>query len=191
MQKELRILLAASAFSMFAAGLFGPIYAVFVENIGGDLLTAGGAYSVFAISAGVLIFFISRWEDKVKHQEKLVVLGYAIASCGFLGYLFVSKPWHLIIVQVIFGVGEAIGTPAYDGLYSSHLDHGKFISQWGLWDSMAWIVTGIAAAVGGFFASVYGFRSLFMVMFVLSLLGLVSSALLLMRSKKQSRKRKR
>ena len=43
MKRKLKILLMASALLMLAGGLFGPIYAVFVEQIGGDLLTAGGA----------------------------------------------------------------------------------------------------------------------------------------------------
>ena len=51
MQRKLKILLFASALFMLAGGLFGPIYAVFVEEIGGDLLTAGGAYAAFSIAA--------------------------------------------------------------------------------------------------------------------------------------------
>ena len=61
MQKALKILLMASGLSILAGGLFGPIYAVFVEQIDGDLLTAGTAYAIFAIVAGVIIFLVSRW----------------------------------------------------------------------------------------------------------------------------------
>jgi MFS family permease len=173
---------------MLAAGLFGPIYAVFVEEIGGDLLTAGSAYSAFAIAAGILIFFISRWEDHVKHQEKLVVAGYALSCLGFLGYLLIREPWHLFVVQVIFGLGEAINTPAYDGLYSKHLDRGKFASEWGLWDSMYYITIGISAAIGGFLASLYGFRFLFVIMFFVSVIGLIISTFLVVRKKRAKRK---
>ncbi len=183
MQKELRILLFSSALFILAGGLFGPIYAVFVERIGGDLLTAGGAYSAFAIAAGVLLFFISRWEDHVKHQEKLVVLGYLFSAAGFLGYLMIRNPIDLFIVQIIFGLGEAIGTPAFDGLYSKHMDRGKFISEWGMWESMNLILTGVAAIAGGFLATVYGFRSLFVLMFILSIFGLLASTLLFTRKK--------
>ena len=179
MKKQLKILLGSSALFMLAGGLFGPIYAVFVEGIGGDILTAGIAYSGFAIAAGVLIFFVSRWEDHVKHQEKLVIAGYFLSCLGFLGYLFVKTPFHLLIVQVILGLGEAVSTPAYDGLYSKHLDKGKFASEWGLWDSTAYITAGVAAIAGGWYAKAYGFRSLFGVMFILSLAGLMISLMLL------------
>jgi MFS family permease len=175
MKKELKVLLWASGFMMLAGGLFGPIYAVFVEEIGGDVLTAGGAYSAFALSAGVLIFFLSKWEDHHKHAEKLVIAGYVLALMGTLGYLFVKTPMHLFVVQIIFGIGEAIGTPAYDGIYSRNLDKGKYISEWGAWESMAWIIQGISAAVGGLIAAVFGFQVLFGIMAGLSLTGLLIS----------------
>lgn len=184
MQNELRILLFSSALFSLAGGLFGPIYAVFVEQIGGDLLTAGGAYSAFAIAAGVLMFFISRWEDHVKHQEKLVVLGFLLSCVGFLGYLLIRNPTDLFVVQIIFGISEAIGAPAFDGLYSKHMDKGKFASEWGAYESMVWIVMGIAAISGGFLATLYGFRSLFAIMFILSIFGLLASTLLLARKKR-------
>lgn len=189
MQRELRILLLSSALFLLAGGLFGPIYAVFVEEIGGDLLTAGTAYSVFAIAAGIIIFFLSRWEDHIKHQEKLVIIGYALSCMGFLGYLLIRKPLDLFMVQIIFGVGEAIGVPAYDGLYSRHLDKGKFISEWGLWESMNYLVLGVSAAVGGFLAKLYGFRFLFVIMLILSVLGLIVSIFLVVRKKRMSSKK--
>jgi MFS family permease len=164
--------------------MFGPIYAVFVEEIGGDLLTAGSSYALFSIAAGILIFFISRWEDHVKHQEKLIVIGYAIKAVAFMGYLFVGNPLDLFIVQAILGIGEAIGVPAYDGLYSKLLDNGKFISEWGLWESMFYIVTAVAALFGGFLANIYGFRFIFVIMFGFSILAVFSSAMLLSRKVK-------
>jgi MFS family permease len=166
---------------MLAGGLFGPIYAVFVEEIGGDLLTAGAAYSGFAIAAGILIFLISRWEDHVKHKEKLIIAGYVFSCIGFAGYLLIKAPVHLFIVQIIFGLGEAVGTPAFDGMYSKHLDKGKFISEWGLWESMSYITLGVAAIAGGFLANTYGFKFLFWIMLGLSILGLVASLFLVSR----------
>ncbi|NOX71201.1 MAG: MFS transporter [Candidatus Micrarchaeota archaeon] len=185
MQKELKILLSSSGLFMLAGGLFGPIYAVFVENIGGDLLTAGAAYSAFAVAAGIMIFLLGRVEDRSRYQEIFVIAGFSINCTGYLGYIFVSNPFQLFIVQIIFGIGEAISTPAFDGLYSKHLDKGKYASEWGIWESMQWILTAIAAGAGGFIASAYGFRILFIMMLLLSIAGLVVSSLLLHRRKKK------
>ena len=122
MRRELKILLLAASLFLLAGGLFGPVYAVFVEEIGGNLLIAGSAYGLFSIITGVLIFLISRWEDHIKYQEKLVIVGYLMSSLGYLGLIFVRAPIHLFIIESIFGIGTAVQTPAYDGLYSKHLD---------------------------------------------------------------------
>jgi len=183
MRKELKILLFASALFTISGGLLGPIYAVFVEQIGGDLLTAGGSYSAFAISMGAIIFFISRWEDHVKHQEKMVIIGLTLSSLGFFGYLLVQSPIHLFIIQAILGIGGAVWIPASDSIYSKNLDKGKFASEWGLWDSIYWISMGLSASIGGFLANIYGFRFLFAVMFFVSLAGLITSVFLIYKKK--------
>lgn len=185
MQRELKILLTASTFFMLAAGLFGPIYAIFVEEIGGDLLTAGGAYGAFSISAGILVFIISRWEDHAKHQEKFVVLGYLISVIGFAGYLLIRNPIDLFIVQIIFGIGEAVHVPAFDGLYSKHLDKGKFASEWGLWETQYRITSAVAAGIGGVISYIFGFRALFMIMLIISVTGFLISSLLVSTRKKK------
>jgi len=189
MKKELKILLVVSGIFIFAGGLFGPLYAVFVEGIGGDLITAGGAYSAFAISAGVLVFIISKWEDHVKHTEKLIIAGYAISAIGYFYYIFVRDPLNLFIVQVIFGIGQAVCSPAYDGLYSRSMDKGRYVFQWGIWESMSRIVMGVSALLGGFIALYYGFSTLFVIMFVLSLLGVLVSLLLIKNGSIKSKKR--
>lgn len=179
MNRTLNILLLASALFTLAGGLFSPIYAVFVEQIGGNLLDAGGAYAAFSLSAGILVFLISRWEDHTKHMEKFVVLGYMLSCLGYLGLIMVRNPLDLFLVQVVFGIGQAVNLPAYDGLYSKSLDRGKFAYEWGLWESMFLIVSAIAAPIGGFLAQTYGFSLLFTIMLGFSILGLLSSALLI------------
>jgi len=181
MKKELKILLLTSVLFFLAGGLLGPIYAVFVQEIGGDLLTAGTAYSIFAIATGILIYLISKIENRMKHIEVFVTLGYGIKSIGFLGYLLITSPIHLFIVQIIMGIGEAILTPAYDGLYTKHIQKGKTVYEWGVWESLTWITVGIAAIIGGFVAKVYGFQVLFVFMLIASVLGTISSSALLIK----------
>ena len=69
------------------------------------------------------------------------------------------------------------------GTVEKYLDKGKFVSEWGIWESTSYIVTGISAGVGGFFATLYGFRALFVLMLFLSLAGLITSMSLIKRTK--------
>lgn len=188
MRRELRTLFWADSLANFAAGLFGPIYAVFVEEIGGDLLTAGAAYSVFAIVSGLAMYLISKWENRSKHKEMILIFSYFLSTLGFLGYLFVKTPIHLFIVQIIFGISVAFCWPVFDGLFSKWLDKGKFVYQWGSYDALWSILSGISALIGGALANFYGFRFLFFIMFFISLIGLMVSLFLI--SKKKSKKKK-
>lgn len=179
MKKELKVLLAVSAMFTLAGGLFGPIYAVFVEQIGGDLLDAGGAYAAFSIATGVLIFILGRWEDHVKHMEKLIIIGYLLNVFGFVGYLLIRNPMDLFLVQILFGISAAINTPAYDGLYSKLMDRGRYASEWGMWESQYYIIGAVAAVSGGFLAEMYGFAFLFQIMLGISIIGFLFTLLLL------------
>lgn len=179
MRKELKILLTASAFSLLGAEMIGPVYAVFVEQIGGDLSTAGYAYGTLALVAGIVTFAMGHWADKLGHERKLIIFGYGVSTMAIFGYLFVSEPVHLYAVQVVLGLGSAIRTPSYDSLYSKYLRPGKYASEWGAWESMYWFVTAGAAVIGGWIAHTFGFDTLFMVMFVLAFLGTLSAGLLL------------
>lgn len=181
MNTELKILNAASAFSVFAAGLFGPFYAVFIREIGGGAFIAGSSYSIYAIAAGILIYFSSRLEDGDVDTRKLVIAGYMLATVGFFGYLFVEDPLQMFLVQAVVGVATAVRSPAFDEVYSRNLDEGRYAYEWGIWESMYWVVTGISAFVAGFIIQNFGFEVLFTSMGVFSLVGTVISAALIFR----------
>ena len=185
MNRELKILFITSGFFFLAGGLFGPIYAVFVEQIGGDLLIAGTAFGAFSITTALFTFILSKWEDRVKHQEKLVVAGYFLSCIGFAGYLLIKQPFDLFIVQIIFGLGDAVTLPVWDSLYSKHLDKGRYASEWGSWEAMRSVIIAIAASLGGLLAGIYGFRFLFLLMLLLSLIGFFLSLSLILKQRRK------
>ncbi|MFC1663463.1 MFS transporter [Patescibacteria group bacterium] len=169
----LKILLITNAMVLLAGFMLGPIYALFVTDIGGDILDAGWAWAIYAMAAGVTVYILSKVENKHKHKEKFLVAGYLIMATGFFGYIFVHSIFTLFLVQIIIGLGEAMYIPVYDGLYSKHLSRGNKTYEWGIWESMNYIVTGVGAIIGATIAKVSGFESLFIFMGCLSLLAAV------------------
>ncbi len=171
MNKALRILLATNALVLLAGAMLGPIYAIYVEEIGGDILTASTAWAIFSIVAGIAVFILSKLEEKIKEKELMMVWGYAIMAVAYLGYLIVDVPWKLFIVQIIIGLGQAIYIPAFDGVYTKHLKRKKSVSQWGAWEATDYITAGVGALVGGLIATYLGFSVLFILMFLLCLIS--------------------
>lgn len=160
----LRILLITDGLVVLAGAMLGPIYALFVRDIGGDILDTGLAASVFTATAGVVVFFSGRLSDRIKENELIVALGYAVRGTGFLGYLLVDSIMTLLLVQVVVGIGEALCSPAYDALFSKHLNPGRSGSQWGTWESMNYFALAVGALVGSAIVSLFGFPVLFVIM---------------------------
>ncbi|MBT3297340.1 MFS transporter [archaeon] len=175
MKKGIKVLLLSDTWATLGLGMIGPIYAIFVENIGGDILDASWAYFAFLISSGIVMYLISHWEDRVKHKERLITLGYCLASLGALSYYFVDSQLTLVMTQIILGLSEAVLVPAYDALYSKYLTKHNVASEWGNWESMRYIVTAGSVLIGGYLAYHFGFKFLFLVMFGISLLSVFSS----------------
>jgi len=165
----LRILLFTNSLILLAGAMLGPIYALFVEEIGGSILDAGYAGAIFALVAGITVLIIGRFSDKVKESELIVVAGYLIMGVGFFLYTCVSSILFLLIVQAIVGFGQAVYSPAFDALYSKHLDRKKAAQEWGAWEAMLYFTSAIGALIGGFIAWRFGFDALFVIMGLLSI----------------------
>lgn len=171
--RSLRILIVTNSILVFIVGLFAPFYAVYVQKIGGNIAFAGLSWAIFSIVAGVLILLFSRWGLRVKEQELLIALGYILRGGVFLSYAFMTSLTQLMVTQVLWGVASALGTPAFDAVYAQHTEKEGAIGQWGEWEGVAAIMTGIAALVGGSVIQVFGYQVVFLTMAAVStILGL-------------------
>lgn len=178
--KSLRILLLTNGSILVSFAMIAPIYAVFVEKIGGDLLDASYAYAALAFAAGIVTLLSSRIADKIS-QKSVVITGYLLIALGFFGYTLVDSITGLLMVQVLIGMGEATYSPSFDALYSKHLDSGKAASEWGAWESLNYFSIAIGAVLGGLIVKMFGFDVMFMAMSLISFL----SALYLFRMPKK------
>ena len=165
--KALRILLITNGLVLIASAMLGPIYALFVEKIGGSLLDASLTGGIFALAAGITTLIAGNFADKFKEDELIVASGYIIMGIGFILYIFVNSIWSLFGVQVLIGFAEAFYSPAFDAVYSKHITKKKAGSEWGAWESMNYFSTAIGAAMGGLIVSTFGFNALFTIMGIL------------------------
>lgn len=168
MNRSLRILITLNMLFTFVVSLFAPFYAVYVVKIGGDIAFAGLSWAVFGIISGVLTLLFTRWELRVKEQELLLALGYLIRAGVFLSYAFMTSMAQLLLTQVLWGVAVAIGVPAFFAVYSEHTTKEKSIAEWGGLEGVTSIATGVAALVGGYVISLFGFTPIFFGMAAIS-----------------------
>lgn len=176
MHKQLRLFLAMETFFVLALGMLGPIYAIFVQGIGGDILDAGISWAIYMIVSGMGIYIMGKFHDKIQRDKLFIILGYSLVSIGYLGYYFVSNIIELFMVQVVLGLSSVISVPAMYSFYTKYLEKGRFASQWATWDALYKGLQGVTALIGAFLAKTYGFKALFLAMFFLSLIGLAFAA---------------
>lgn len=173
-----RILLLADTLYLLAGGFLGPIYALYVEEIGGDLLDASLTFAIFTATSGIVVFLFSLWEDKERHLEKFVIGGYLLGVIGYFMFLFVNSPTYLFLVQTVLGLSAALKDPSYDALFSEY-GRKHLALAWGEWEAMDYFSASASALVGGLVVIYFGFQTLLYIMFISSIFAFAISLLLL------------
>jgi MFS family permease len=170
LNRSLRAMLVVSALYMFAFGMFSPLYAIFVEKVGGNVAVASNAWAVFMLVAGLMTFITGRWEN----DSRQTVIGLAwsqfIVGAAYLIYYLADGVAWLYVAQVLLGLGASFFWPAFHSLYGKHVDKRNQAKQWSIYDALAYLLPAGAAVLGGWLVDNYGFGLMFLVMAAMSLL---------------------
>lgn len=176
--KIIRVLVIGDIMFFSAFGLIGPIFAVFVTGqiAGATVATAGFAATINLLVRALLQMPVARYIDKHRGEKDdflFMVFGSLLVSIVPFSYLFVTLPIHLYLSQVILGVGGALANPGWFAIFTRHIDKGKEGTEWTLENVGIGLAAAGAAAIGGILAERLGFYNLFIVVGILSLVGLV------------------
>ena len=69
MRNKLLLLLTTQGTVYFGIALFAPLYAIYVEQIGGEFITAGLAIAVFSAVTGTATIFMGRIASFLPHPK--------------------------------------------------------------------------------------------------------------------------
>jgi len=177
--KKLKILLYGGNIWFFGEGMLGPLFAVFAERIGGDILDISWAWATYLIVTGIINIVIGRVIDGKDSKLKIMVIGYGLNALFTFGYLLVSSPWHLFLVQAGLGLAAAMATPTWDALYAKYGDKKHDTYVWGLASGEALIITGLAIIVGGLIVNYFSFTLLFVTMGIIQIIATLYQARIL------------
>jgi DHA1 family bicyclomycin/chloramphenicol resistance-like MFS transporter len=171
MKTMVKMLLFVAYMWVMADGFFGPLYALFAENIGGDILETAGAWAVFMLVSGVLHLFFGKIADKMNKAKPVMLFGYILAAVGSFGYIFIIDTVGLFIIQIILGVANAMSSSTWDGIYSRSINKGNAVSMWSYVEGGYAIITGIANMLGGIIVAIFSWTALFIVMGITQVLA--------------------
>lgn len=172
----IRFLIISDTVLIGAAGLLGPIFALFVEDfiIGGNELVAGLAAAIFLFTKSIFQIPVAHLIDKIKGERDdfwLMFIFTLLASIIPLLYLVVSTPAHLYIVQFLLGLFVAFTFPTYMAIFTRHIDKFKEGIEWGVYFTLTDLTSAALAAVGGYMAVYSGFHVLILTVVFASVIG--------------------
>lgn len=176
--KVIRVLVLGDIMFFSAFGLIGPIFAIFVTKqiAGATIATVGFAATLNLLTKAILQMPVARYIDRHKGEKddfKFMVAGSTLVSVVPFIYLFVSMPWHLYLAQIVLGIGGALANPGWYAIFTRHIDRGREGTEWTLENIGVGLAAAGAAAIGGVLAENFGFYNLFLIVGVLSLVGLI------------------
>jgi MFS family permease len=105
-----------------------------------------------------MVIHKTRWSEK--HRMFMMITGWLIWAVGIGSYLLVSTPGMLFVTQILLALGNAIANPAFDAELAEHVDKKLRNFEWGIYEGSQDVFAGIAAILGGFVATYFGFFAL-------------------------------
>ncbi|MGL5925873.1 MFS transporter [Chroococcidiopsis sp.] len=179
LQKNLKILLYSSNIWYLGEGMFAPIFGLFTQKIGGNILDISGIWAAYLVATGIFTILVGKLSDRNISKAKLMIIGYALNAIFTFCYLFVSSQLSLFLVQVGLGIASALATPTWNALYAQYEDREKAGQIWGMADGQSKVMTGLAVVLGGVIVNWLSFNTLFITMGTIQVIATLYSIQLL------------
>ena len=173
LRRNSKILIYGANLWYFGEGMLGPLFAIFTQRIGGDILDVTWAWATYLMIMGFCYILFGKLADGKYNKKKMMIFGYALNALCTFGYLLVSEPWHLLIVQTGLGVASALATPTWDALFAKYEDKKHDGFHWGLAGGEAHIITGLAIIIGGLIVNYFSFNFLFLTMGIIQVIATI------------------
>ncbi len=159
-------------------GLLSPIFAVFITKqiVGGTLVVVGLATATYWLVKSLVQWPIARYLDKTPSENDdfySLVMGSCLIAIAPFGYIFATLPWQVYLLEVVVAIGDAMVVPAWYSIFTRHVNKFQIGSEWTLNSIAIGLGTAVAAALGGWIASRFGFPAVFILVGLLSAIGVL------------------
>jgi MFS family permease len=171
MNSRLRSLFIGNSFFIFGGSLLVPVYALFADDIGASIQMMGLLFAAKFVANAFADLAVMRMGDHMGRTVMVYQASMIIRALAWIYIGFEPSLISLLLVQVVTGLAEGFGTPAFSMLMANNLDKGKHMQQWAMWDLIKNPVIAVASIAGGYIVTQLGFSSMFFIMGGLALVG--------------------
>lgn len=176
MNPVVRSMILSDFFILSAFSIYGPVFAIFIigQINGGSALTVGFATASYWIVRSAIQLPISKTLDRLDSERvnfRALLTGSFLFSIVPFMFIFATEPWHIYLLQAVYGIGDSLAAPTYLSVFSNHLDKKRRNFEWGTRSVLIGVGTSVAAVGGGFLADHYGFHVIFILTGLLATFG--------------------
>ena len=163
-----KIFVIADFFYNAAFASFAPVFAIFITGqiVGGSASVAGFATATYWVVKSIFQLPVARFLDRTDGERDdfwAMWAGYFLTGFIPIAYIFVNEPWHLYLIQGIYGFIMAWLVPAWYSIFTRHVDKWRISFEWSLESVFSvGMATAAAAALGGYLVDHFGFEILFL-----------------------------
>jgi MFS transporter, DHA1 family, multidrug resistance protein len=177
MNNRVKILIVANLINIFGFSIFAPLYMLFGLGITQSLSVISNSWGMYVAVTGVCIIIWGKIEDSFSRKQLIytVVIGYLLMAIGSLAFLLVSDMLVMYVVLAINAIGSGITSPAWKTLFAKTEDKGKEASEWSYFEGGSKLLAALGVIVGGLLLEYFGFKFIFVVMFMFQLAAVIIS----------------
>lgn len=139
----------------------------------------GFVAAIYWITKSIVQPFFAHFLDKTNGEKDdfiMLVIGMYAANLVPLGYIFASNAWHIYLLEFIRALAMACVIPSWSAIFTRHISQGTEAFSWSIESTGIGLGAGIAGALSGWIATIFGFKAIFL---LVSFFGLFASTLLL------------
>ncbi|MGB9726492.1 MAG: MFS transporter [Minisyncoccia bacterium] len=155
-----------------------PIFAIFVLNRieGATIKTVGLCYFFYWIIKATLQLFISDYLDRVKGEADdffALLIGQMLNTLVPILLMFSHNVLEVFIIFIIYGIGDALGVPPWNSLFTRHINPKRISFEWALNSTGFNLGSALAILIGTSLVYVFGFSFVFFIVFICQFIGLI------------------
>lgn len=151
-----------------------PVVPLFARSLGASTAEVGIINGTFLLMAGILSLPLGMLSDRIG-RKLLILCGLLIAACTSLLLCVSSKPIHMVIIYLFFGIGLAAFAPTMMSYVADFSPTTHLGRSYGYYTMALYAGMSLGPAAGGLMAEVIGYKGVFVVSggIILITLGIV------------------
>jgi DHA1 family multidrug resistance protein-like MFS transporter len=173
-RKAFFILVTSMFISMLGFGIVVPLLPIYAKELGATGLELGAIFAAFGIVHTIFLPIVGRFSDRIGRKIFLCV-GLLSLTFSSLAFIWAKNAFQLILVRCLQGFATTMHLPIAQSYLGDITPKGEEGRWMGHFNAILFSGIGVGPLFGGILADFFGISTTFIVMAILTLVGLLAT----------------